>query len=59
LTDDLALPGFSKYFRAASNEERDYAIKLVENQNMRGGKVVFQDINNPKKTEWRSPLEAV
>jgi ferritin heavy chain len=26
---------------------------------MRGGKVVFQDIDKPKKTEWRSPLKAV
>jgi ferritin heavy chain len=26
---------------------------------MRGGKVVFQDIKMPTKSEWNSPLEAV
>jgi ferritin heavy chain len=57
--DDQALPGFAKYFRANSDEERDHGIKLINYQNMRGGKVVFQDINKPKKSEWGSALEAV
>merc|ERR1712117_463372 len=40
--EDQALPGFSKFFRKASDEERDHAMKLIEYQNMRGGKVVFK-----------------
>jgi ferritin heavy chain len=53
------LPGFAKYFRANSDEERDHGIKLINYQNMKGGKVVLQDINKPKKSEWGSALEAV
>ena len=40
--EDQALPGFSKFFRKASDEERDHSMKLIEYQNMRGGKVVFK-----------------
>ena len=36
------MPGFSKFFRKASDEERDHSLKLIEYQNMRGGKVVFK-----------------
>ncbi len=34
-------------------------MKLIQYQNMRGGRVVFHDIAKPTKTEWKSPLEAV
>ena len=34
-------------------------MKLIEYQNMRGGRVVFHDIKMPTKTEWDSALEAV
>ncbi len=34
-------------------------MKLVKYQNMRGGRVVFQDIAKPSVQEWSSPLEAV
>ena len=40
--DDVALPGFAKRFRENSDEERGHAMKLIEYQNMRGGKVVFK-----------------
>ena len=40
--EDQALPGFAKFFRKASDEERDHSIKLIEYQNMRGGTVVFK-----------------
>ena len=52
------MPGFSKFFRKASDEERDHAQKLMDYQNMRGGKVVFQDVQKPTKSEWRDPLDA-
>jgi len=57
--EDQAMPGFSKFFRKASDEERDHSLKLIEYQNMRGGKVVFKDIKMPQKVEWRTALEAV
>ena len=42
--DDVALPGFAKYFNKASEEEREHAEKLMKFQNQRGGRVVLQDI---------------
>lgn len=55
----MALVGFAKFFKKNSDEERDHAMKLIEYQNMRGGRIVFQDIAKPNKTEWNSALEAV
>ncbi len=40
--DSVALHGFAKMFKENSDEERDHAIKLIDYQNARGGKVVFQ-----------------
>merc|ERR1712168_1112774 len=57
--DDQALHGFAKYFRKASDEERDHGMKLIEYQASRGGKVVFLDIAKPEKMEWGTPLEAM
>jgi ferritin heavy chain len=57
--DDVALHGFAKFFKHSSEEEREHAFKLVAYQNMRGGRVVFQDVAKPAKTEWGSALEAV
>ena len=42
--DDIALIGFHKYFKKASGEEREHAEKFIKYQNMRGGRVLFQDI---------------
>merc|ERR1712154_123284 len=44
--DDIALMGFSKRFRDASNEEKEHAESLIDYQNMRGGRVVFREILN-------------
>merc|ERR1711993_14773 len=57
--DDQALPGFAKFFKDNSNEERDHAIMFMDYQSSRGGRVVFQDIAKPTPTEWGTPLEAV
>nr|AGT28487.1 ferritin [Pseudodiaptomus annandalei] len=57
--EEVALHGFSKFFRKSSDEEREHATKFMEFQNRRGGKVVFQDIAKPTTTEWGSPLQAV
>jgi len=57
--DDVALHGFAKRFRASSDEERGHAMKLIHYQNMRGGRVVFQDIAKAKTDDWSSALKAV
>jgi len=57
--DDVALPGFSKFFKESSNEEREHAEKLMEFQNKRGGRIVLQDIKRPDRDEWGTGLEAM
>jgi len=57
--DDVALPGFSKYFSKASEEEREHAEKFMKYQNKRGGRVVLQDIKKPDRDEWGTGLEAM
>merc|ERR1712112_27783 len=57
--DDIALMGFSKRFKKASTEERDHAMKLIDYQTMRGGRVVFREIAKPTLDEWGTALEAV
>jgi len=57
--DDVALPGFKKFFKESSDEEKEHAQKLMEFQNKRGGRIVLQDIAKPSKQEWSSGLEAM
>jgi len=57
--DDVALPGFHKFFKKSSDDEREHAQKFMKYQNKRGGRVVFKDIQKPAKDEWGSPLEAL
>jgi len=57
--DDVALPGFSKFFKDSSDEEREHAEKLMKYQNKRGGRVVLQDIKKPDRDEWGTGLEAM
>ncbi|KAL3687548.1 hypothetical protein R1sor_013857 [Riccia sorocarpa] len=45
--DNVALPGFAKYFKEASEEEREHAEKLMKYQNMRGGRVKLNAIVSP------------
>ena len=42
--DDVALPGFQKFFKGSSDEEREHAEKLMSYQNKRGGRIVLQQI---------------
>merc|ERR1712226_1298347 len=56
--DDVALHGFAKRFRENSDEEREHAEKFIKYQNMRGGRVVFQDIAKARTDEWTSALTA-
>jgi len=57
--DDVALPGFHKYFKKSSDEEREHAEKLMKFQNQRGGRIVLQDVKKPERDEWGSGLEAM
>eukprot|EP01135_Chromosphaera_perkinsii_P002846 Nk52_evm1s229 gene=Nk52_evmTU1s229 len=56
--DDVALPGFAKFFSKNSDEERDHAQKLINYQNMRGGRVQYQEIEAPP-TEIPSAMAAL
>lgn len=42
--DDVALPGFYKFFLESSKEEREHAEKFMKYQNSRGGRIVLQNI---------------
>nr|AAW27473.1 SJCHGC02278 protein [Schistosoma japonicum] len=57
--DDVALNGFYKFFLNESEEERQHAIKLMTYQNMRGGRIVLQDISAPPQLSWTSGLHAM
>jgi len=57
--DDVALPGFAKFFKESSKEEREHAEKLMEFQNKRGGRIVLQDIKKPDRDEWGTGLDAM
>merc|ERR1711860_284404 len=57
--DDVALPGFHKYFKHASDEEREHAEKFMKYQNKRGGRIVLQDIQKPDRDEWGCALDAM
>ncbi|XP_058075111.1 ferritin-3, chloroplastic-like [Magnolia sinica] len=52
--DNIALKGLAKFFKEASDEEREHAIKLMEYQNKRGGRVKLQSIVMPV-TEFDHP----
>lgn len=45
--DNVALPGLAKFFQASSAEEREHAEKLMEYQNLRGGRVKLQGMIMP------------
>lgn len=57
--EDVALPGFKKFFHDASEEEREHAEKLMKFQNQRGGRILLHDIPKPVKQDWNSGLEAM
>ncbi|KAI3648416.1 hypothetical protein MP228_006270 [Amoeboaphelidium protococcarum] len=56
--DNVALPGFQKFFYEQSKEEREHAEKLIKYQNMRGGVVKLKTIDEPT-TEWKSARYAM
>jgi len=57
--DDVALHGFSKFFKHNSDEEREHAEKLMKYLNSRGGRIVLNDIKRPDLDEWGNGLSAL
>jgi len=57
--DDIALPGFHKFFKKSSEEEREHAEKFMKYQNKRGGRVVLKAVDKPEADEWGSGLDAI
>jgi len=57
--DDVALNGFHKFFSKQSEEEREHAEKFMKYQNMRGGRVLLQNVEKPERDSWGTPLEAM
>lgn len=57
--DDVALPKFSSFFLERSVKEREQAEKLLEYQNMRGGRILLQTIAKPSREDWRGGLDAM
>jgi len=56
---DVALKGFSKFFKKCSLEEREHAEKLMHYQNQRGGRIVLQDVHKPTTDDWGNGVEAL
>ncbi|XP_034427237.1 ferritin, lower subunit isoform X1 [Hippoglossus hippoglossus] len=57
--DDVALPKFSSFFLERSGKEREQAEKLLEYQNLRGGRILLQTIAKPSREDWRGGLDAM
>lgn len=57
--DDVSLPGFSKWCKHQSDEEREHGTTLMKFQNSRGGRIVLQNVQKPEKDEWGTALEAM
>jgi len=57
--DDVALPGMHTYFKEASDEEREHAMKLLKYLNKRGGRIIFQDIKTPDFQGEMTALDAM
>jgi len=57
--DDVALPGFHKFFKENSEEEREHAEKFMKFQNSRGGRVVLQGVEKPERDEWGTGLDGM
>ena len=57
--DEVALKGFAKLFKKLADRAYDLSKALIDYQNMRGGKVVFNNIDRPVEQDWKTPLNAI
>merc|ERR1712055_828496 len=56
---DQSLPGFACFFKKSSCAVHHHGVTLMEYQAKRGGKVVLQDISQPARMEWGTPVDAM
>ncbi len=54
--EQIHLSGFAHWLKVQSEEERSHAMKFVEHLNDRGGKVVFQALDQPPAA-FKGPLD--
>ncbi|XP_006835722.1 PREDICTED: uncharacterized protein LOC102833965 [Chrysochloris asiatica] len=57
--DDVALEGVGLFFRELAKEKREGAERLLKLQNQRGGRALFQGVQNPSQDEWGRTLDAM
>ncbi|KAB7503685.1 Ferritin heavy chain A [Armadillidium nasatum] len=57
--DDVSLPGLAAYYKVASDEEREHAIKFINYQIKRGGKVQIECIRAPPTNNWENALKSL
>ncbi|XP_012585705.1 PREDICTED: ferritin heavy chain-like [Condylura cristata] len=57
--DDVGLKHFAEYFQQQFLKEKQHAEKLMEYQNMRGGRIRLQDVQKPERETWNSGLKAM
>jgi len=55
---DIALKNFFEYFQKEAEEERKHAEMFMRYQNLRGGRIVLQDIKAPQD-EWKDHIKAL
>ncbi|XP_045189000.2 ferritin light chain, oocyte isoform-like [Mercenaria mercenaria] len=56
---DVALPGFSKYFRKLSDRKLENANFLMSYLNKRGGYVELRTVEAPTRNHWLDGLDAM
>ena len=56
---DVALENFSKFFLRQSHKESQHAEKLMQLQNLRGGRIRLRDIMKPDHNNWENGLNAM
>lgn len=57
--DDVGLKGFHQFFKKSADEEREHAQLLMEYQNLRGGRILLQDVKKPERDDWNTGLDAM
>ena len=57
--DTIALHGLSKFFATRGEQEHEQSHKFKEYMNLRGGRVLLQDIGKPEHDEWGTSLDAL
>lgn len=57
--DDMALAGFSKFFKTLSDKHQAQVNDLKAYQNKRGGRILLRRIEEPNPQSWNSGLDGM